>query len=464
MKRTIITSTLLIFLATLALSCAKEVTTEKLPFGKATIQIQNSSTPDSTRCSVLFIPSENSTSFIYAIGNENDFESFENGEMATETVQGNAETEITFSNLNPLMEYTIFARAFDEENLPGSICVYKVRTTDNLFYLSAEYVTDMAAGIKINYSDRNYEFEYYFGKPEDKEAFLNGETENKSMTDEIGNTFVYNRLDLEPDTEYAFFAKASDRAGKYEYRELVFRTKALDDCPKVTMNIDKIDIYKGTYTITSNEQCAKVAVLICDKGRHDGLLYTDGMGDILRILDTWGNIGFYVKTSMEKQYTTEHVTEDMRLDHNLEMYVVTYNKDFYPSGIQHFEFNTPAYNENAPSCTVDVKVTNITDKGATYTYTPDENTLGFMYETVEADWYDDLKNNSGEWHKFWLHEYLFSTGMYWGYNSDNKPIVFTENTGQPNFRYYAAACPMNQNGPEKGWQPEVLVEYTTLNN
>lgn len=461
MKRTIITATLLIFVAIFIQSCTKDPAADKLTFGKATIKIENSGNPDSTECTIRFIPSANSTSFIYAIGTESDYINFENGTMDTECVEGNTATEIKFSNLNPLNEYSIYARAYDEDNIPGSICVYKIRTADDKFFISAEYITDKAAGLMVNYSDRNYEFEYYFGKPEDREAFLNGETENKSLTDEIGNTFVFNRLDLEPDTEYAFFAKASDRAGKYEYRELIFKTKALDDCPKVTMNIDHLDIYKGKYTIKANDKCGKVAVLTCNRGRHDAILYTDGAGDILRILDTWGNIGFYVKTSMDKEYKFEHITENMRLDNELEMYVVVYDKEFYPAGIQHFTFKTPSYDENAPSCTVDVKVTDITDNGATYTYTPDENTLGFMFETIEADWYDDFKINSGEWNEFWLHNYLFSAGMYWGYNDNNKPIVFVEKTGVPNFRYYAAACPMNQNGPDRGWQPEILVEYTT---
>lgn len=434
------------------------------PYGEAAVKMEFAGDAGSSGFSVLFTPSENTSYFEYAVGYPEDYVRFANGEMEKVSVEGNEPVEVAFDELNPLEEYSVFAQAYDSDGKAGSVSVLGVSTQDDKLNIQPEYITDHTAGICVNFSDATYELEYYFGTPEDKDAFLSGETENKTLTDVIANNYGYavvaNRYDLEADTEYAFFLKAYDRIGKEVYKEYYFRTAKEGQCPKVSMKIESIDAYKGKYTFEANDMCSKMAVLMCPKGKHDAMLYTDGMGQVMKTVDVWGSIGFEAKVSMDESFTYEYITTAIKCGVDLEAYVVTYDSEYVPRGLQHFDMRIPDIDANAPDCTVDIQISDITENGATYTYTPDENVLAFFYETVDADWYDNFRN-TGEWYELYLHEYLVDGG-YFAYCGDNdKPVQFIENTGVSNYRYYAAACPLNANGIGEGWQSEVLVEYRT---
>lgn len=434
------------------------------PYGEAAVKMEFAGDTGSTGFSVLFTPSENTSCFEYAVGYPEDYARFANGEMEKVSIEGNEPVEVSFDELNPLEEYSVFAQAYDSDGKAGSVSVLGFSTLDDKLNIEPDYITDDAAGILVNFSDATYELEYYFGKAEEKDAFMAGETESKYFTDQTGNNYGYaivdNHFNLDSDTEYAFFLKAYDRSGKMTYMDYYFKTLKSGECPKVSLNTEKLDVYKGTYTFTANDLCSKMAIYLCPKGETDGMFYADGLGQVKKTVDVWGSIGYKTNVSMDKTYTFDYYTSGMKCGVDLEMYVVTYDDEYYPVGLQHFEVRTPDYDENAPSCTVGIEISDVTTVGATYTYRPDENVLAFFYETVDADWYDNFRK-TGEWHEFYLHEYLVESGYFAYCGGNTEPVTFTEYTGVSGYRYYAAACPVNANGIGDGWQSEVLVEYKT---
>lgn len=434
---------------------------------KATVSIEKVSNSSPSECTMRFVPTEDAVSFYYAIGESGDFESFRNGTMPEMVkVEGNEPLEVTFTDLDSRHIYTVFAKADDANGTDGTVYMYRVMTADAFYMVEPYYIMDESAGFKISFTNDYYDSEYYLGKPGERDAFMSGSVETERLGDVSVQWFIVNFFDLEPSTDYVLYVKGYNRAGQYEYRELAVTTKGAEETPKVTLE-SEINIYKGSYTLTGNSLTGKITAFILDLGAYDHVIFNElgFAGDIITVANNWSETAFNgAVSSTDGVLKIEHITPELMLDRQMEMYVVVTDKDMNPVGVQHFTFSTPSKNSSAPKCTVDVKVSDITSKGATYTYTADENTFAFMYDTVDAAWYDQLKE-SPEWSEFYLHNTLFTAGQYWAYRPDTENGVreFIEATGTPNTRYYAAACPMNENGPNgDGWQKEVLVEYTTL--
>lgn len=461
-------ATLPVFMFALAVAGCSQMddNSENTP-GAATVSISIEDATETGKCKALLTPSENTASFVYAIGSEADLQSFKEDSMTDiNTTEGNQPAEVIFEDLDSNREYYIFSKAYDNNGRPGPVAFRIAKTVDAEFKVTAQYVTDETAGLTIDFTS-NYSYcEWYLGTEADREAFLNGEFDTDKIIDATIPSQTVNYYDLEPSKEYIFFVKGYDKAGICtQTREVAFTTFAEGECPKVDMNIQSQDLYKGIYRFSANDKCGKMCVLICEKGYHDMSIYNNlhFSGNIMQMLIQWESIDLgEVTFTKEKTLDAELVTPTLSPDIELEAYVLVYNNDYVPAGIQHFTFKTPSIDDKAPSCSVQVEVSDITTSGATYTFTPDANTFGFMYDTVEADWYDDIKENSSQWHEHYLHEVLFANGMYWAYVKEmtGDHVTFTETAGTPGFRYYAAACPMNKNGI-RGWQPEVLMEYTT---
>lgn len=148
----------------------------------------------------------------------------------------------------------------------------------------------------------------------------------------------------------------------------------------------------------------------------------------------------------------------------MEIYAIAYDKDFNLSGVYNFDFSTPSYNAEAGEAHVSIDVSDVTSTGAMYTITKGENMFAVMYDTLEAEWFDMIVDDPS-YHEFYIHEILLGNAMYFAYGPDmaDGKVVFEEKTGTPLTRYYAAACPMNENGPvrDNGWGKLVIEEYTT---
>lgn len=436
----------------------------KMP-GTATVEVTEIVSDDPLLCKVLMTPSENTVSYRYGIGNEEDCRLFGKGQFSGAVeIEGNKPEEVVFEELDSRTEYMVFAQAKDEKGTYGEIYIHRILTVDTLFKAKAQYVTDRSFGVELSLSNNYQVFEYYLGTEADREAFAENKLETSSVEEISSKRFILNFFDLQPASDYVFYVRGYDRFGMpSQYREVAFSTLDEGNCPAVNMEIKHLDVYKGEFRLTANEKCGSFSAFICERGVNDVVIYNDmnWQGDMITMMRSWENIGD-ATFCKEGTLDMEYVMYNLETDFNLEMYVLAYDESYEPFGIYHYEFATPAYNENAVNGTVEIEVKDITETGATYIYRP-EKLFAFMFETVDADWYDDIKENSGEWNETYLHNLLYNSGQYFAYCRDleNGELSYTESTGQSGVRYYAAACPMNENGIKGGWLPEVLVAYTT---
>lgn len=453
----------LIFLPVLIFSIGSlvgccEKTAPVFEYGKATVVIEQQSLSTISGFTVLFTPSENATSFYYSIGTAEDADMFENAELETVEVMGNAPESVTFDNLDPNKEYAIFAKAYDEAGLAGSTAMYLVSTADDTFNVIAEYVGNDNAGILVNYSSSRYaSVEYYLGEPSDYEAFMNGSIKTTSFETALSGTTVFNYLtDLLPSHTYTVYCRAVGLKGETEIRTLDFTTCANGENADVTFTYEN-DVYKGLYTMTANDNCARMDVLYSRRGQ-----FLNTSNDIVETMSRWASSGFNVVTVTDKVYNYEYITSNLQGGQQLEAWVVCYNHDMQPETVRYFPISTPSNDPEAPECTVTVEVSDVTAKGATIKYTPDENTKFFVYEVVRGWWYDEQieKNpNFDLWGYMDMNVNLPPITVYVKELPDGT-FTFTEEGCEPGKKYYAAAFPMNKNG-RYGRQKPVLVPFET---
>lgn len=431
--------------------------------GTATVTIQKSLSTDSSSATVTFIPSEDAVSFRYAIGTDMDFEDFRDGSLpASETADGNSPVEKTFEGLNPESAYTVYAVACDSRGFEGEISTAKIITDDASIKFTESYLLSTSAGFTLAMSSNYRGFTYFLGKEDDRDAFLAGETDNSTINDI--DEYTVNYFGLESDSDYVFFSMIADRAGNTaKIIEHPFHTPASGSCPDVELEYEN-DFYTGNYTLTPVAGCSRIASIITAKGENDAIIYSTNnwKGDISAMLQSWQNVeglGVYVSENgkaVEMTYTTPGLVPD----NPIEIYVLLYGEDGQPCGVKHYDLSTPAFDDDAPEATVSIEISAITSSGATYTYTMGDGTTGLLYDTIDADWFDEFSQTS-EYHEHYLHELLFQNGKWWAYMG---PVVtYTETEGEPGKRYYAAGCPMNCNGI-LGWGDLVLEEYTTSEN
>lgn len=457
----------LFIMATLLLqNCTKEIF---IDYNSAKVEVSRIQTEDLGSIKILFTPSENTVKYEYAIGEESDLSLFEEGKLEnTITVENNEKTEVAFENLDINKIYSVFARAYNSEGDHGGTSNIKEKPFGgNQLTSDVSYITPTSASFRLMYSEEFYLCKYFIGKADDKEAFLNGEVEFETIG-EIDKQYYINSFELKPSTDYVLYAIAINRAGgKSNLIEQSFSTPSKEEAPNVELEIVNMDAFKAKFKISSNKKCGKMTCIIHEKDYYDwelGLPYGPWKNNWMTFVKNRESMPS-LSVSTESN-TINLVVPDFTfpVDKQKEIWVLIYDEEKAEYGIQYFSVDMEKTDESRPKAKVEVKVSDITAKGATYTYTFDENTLGFYYETIDADWYDKIKKTE-QWHEFYMHEYLKNYGAkYWIYahEMDGEKFEYTEEGGKPGKRYYAVACPMNFNGPGLGWSPEILLEYTTL--
>lgn len=453
MKRNLILYSILLLLF---LSCKSE---EIMPKADTSISIELVGTPDTSSVVLKFIPSASVENWMYALTENGDIEDFENETMAEiNRVVGSDSCEMVFENLKPSVMYTVFAKGLDVNGYSSGVAIYRIFTADNGFKAEIQYVTDNSAGFEIKFDRNYYSCRYYLGTADDKENFLKGTLEGSTII-EMNNYRCINYFDLEPEKEYVFYCIAYDRYGiPSTLEELEVVTYAENECPNVEVMVD-LNVYQGKYQIVPNDKCGKVIACVTD----EGLSFSGELDDLIYLYSTYADLGYWgtVFSLDGKPFFIENTTPEMMSGKVRDLVVVIFDKSNNPVGVKYFQYKTPEFNQSIGLPVVEVAVHDITSKGATYSYSGDNNTFGFFYETVEADWYDDFKETS-EWSEYYMHNRLYNGGKYTLFNL-GKELEWTERTGNPNFRYYACACPVNANGPvEGGWGPISLTEYTTI--
>lgn len=436
--------------------------------GTSEVKIEIVGNSDPEMCKVLFTPSEGVSEYSYAIGTDEDKDAFLSGSLETNcgTVEGDEPSEITFEDLEAGY-YTIYAIATDSTGVKGGLCTLRAFLPDGYFRVEPYYLSARSAGFKFNITQLYYRFEYYLGTAADRDGFINGDIE-KDVLEDISMYHVINYLDLEPSTDYVFYAQAYDRADNpTELVEIPFSTYAENEAPAITLNIKSLDIYKGVYELVPNDKCGRIDMIISADGTHDFLIESDFhfKGDIPLMVSNWCSTGdITTSTSVGRPLEMSYVTSALKTGAPLEIYAVAYDNEFKVSGVYNFKFSTPDYNPSAGEAKALLSVTNITTNGAKYTIEKGENMLGALYDTLEADWFDMIQEKP-EYHDFYIHEIMYQNALYFAYTPDmiDGKVSFEETQGTPNTRYYAAVCPMNENGPtrENGWGGLITEEYIT---
>lgn len=455
---------LTIGLATLGLSGCQ--TEDADPFGGlASVRIEKQGNSRADGFEVLITPSENSVSMRYALGDEADFDAFRAGKFEGEvSVKGNQPVSVPFEGLDEAVNYTVYAVAMDAAGREGEVASLKVRTISGTLLCERQYLLSESVGYKFSLSPEYRSFRYHLGTEADRDAFFGGTIADAEQVEILIN-YTVNYFDLKPETDYVFFAEVIDRAGNPVHQVAdAFRTPAVGEAPAVTLDYTN-DIYMGTYKLTPNTHCRKVSATISLKGAQDETIYHNlhWKGDVMGMLQKWEGVASANIVIAEGGTTAELElrTPTLETDNPLEIYALVYDSEGNPAGIQHFDFRTPAYDPDAPKASVRVAVSDITTKGATYTYTMDEGTFAVMYDTVDAEWWDNFKATDPNYNEYYLHNLLYSAGGKWFYKQTTG--TFTEATGKPGTRYYAVGAPMNCNGPlANGWGELAIVEYTTL--
>lgn len=435
------------------------------PFGSvANLSIEEIDATGTNSITVRIVPSEDVKEFRFAIGNNNDYTSFVSDNMDNmQYREGSTPVEYTFDGLIPDSTYTVFAVASDENGLEGEIASIKVSTYPDDISISMQYVLDRSAGFTINMPSDYYRCRYYIGKASDREDFINGTIAGESNEDFI--KYTVNCFGLEPSTDYVFYLEPFFRSG-VKGNLIETKIKTVDDgsCPSANLEFVN-DIYQGEYNLFPNDKCSKITSFICAKGEKDEVINSRAhwKGDLLSMMTSWeelADFGYVTIATDGDPVILNMVTPDLLCGYNIEIYAMLYGMDGNIVGIQHFDVSTPKFDDDAPEATVSISITDITEKGATYSYKKGKGTFALFYDTIDADWFDDFKENDPSYHSYYIHELMLSEAKNWSYGSED--VIFTENKGVSSHRYYAAGCPMNHNGPQGGWGELVLKEYVTL--
>lgn len=444
-------------LGTLLLFQACEVEEAVVPVSKAEITVTEENG------TVTIAPGGEAVSYEYAFGPEMTIEDFISGESERISVEGSTVSEIDLSELSDGFYYSFFAVAYDGNGNASSVSSLSVPLFDDGVSLETTWLTATTAGFVVNIPSFYYSLRYYVGTDSEREAFYSGEVAGSKVDEPIQYAGV-NCFELKPGTEYVLFVEAIDRSGFVVKKELPFTTEKDDESTfAVDYKLVSSDAYRTLYQVSPVGKTEKVAAFALSKlsSSTDNLVMygpANGRGHLVNVFNGWLDIDFNFKTAAGV-LDYETLDPDMNCNVEVELYLLAMDASDNIMGIYRYDLLTAEVDENAGTAEVSVEVSDITSAGATYTYTPNSETMAFMYDTIEADWFDEFSQSS-EYDEYYLHNRLYTQGYYFAYGQDE--VSYTESQGAPGTRYYAAACPLNVNGPKNnGWGKLSLKEYTT---
>lgn len=434
---------------------------------------------------ITFTPG-NAVAYEYVCTQEDNREGFVGGSIEGIVKVDNADpADIEFTGKAPQTTYTIYARAFDAQGRRGPVASIMVQTmpdfadSDDLKAETA-YTTNSSAGFRITGPLNFYKFEYALGTATDKQAFEDGTLEGIRERAESAD-YVANYFDLTPETDYVFYYRAYNRANvPTDVFEIAVTTKADGEGPEVAFEVVDIDVYVGNFAFTANSHCARYVISLSSVGGTFDVGLDDefvSSGDTERVFQALLSTGSaYQATGTARQllpiYTppmddpmgvlANYYPPVLEAGIDFYAYVGMYDSDGKYAGAVRYEYSTPEYDETLAPAEVTAVATNITSSGATLEFTLSSNTLGFFFDTIDADAYDQAVA-TGKWtsynpdgtttlvdfHENFLRDMFFSRpdsgqGYFWRYYKN--PTSFIDNTMEPGQRFYIAICPMNANG------------------
>lgn len=471
MKKLTVLFTLCLFMLTYSLiSCQAE----RIDLNAPTISISQIESENPDELSILLTPASGTANYKYAISLSSDYSPFLDGSMeGIETVEGAEAKVAVFDNLTSGTYYYIYAQAYSKDNNTGGLATYKVLYADkNAVTVVQQYNLSGSAAFEIFYPPHYIQCKYYLGTKDDKDAFLNGTLEGVKTLGDLPAKMYISYFDLNPGKDYVFYAQTTDILGiTGQLFEIPFTTPTKDSSPYAEFETVYQDAFREHYRLTPNSQCGKIICLFNEVGEGAETIVNGAgwSGNWLALIQSWSNL----TTQNPEMQTYSAVGEPVDIIYDdytftygasKKMYAVLFDESGKtPIGVQNWDFKKMDMPSNVEKAKVTVTISNITSTGATYTYLADENTMGYFYDTVDADWWDENKEKLLAQDPYYLHNLLKADHIF-AYPSDdqNRTRQYTEQTGVPGKRYYAVACPANMKGPGMGWEDLVIAEYTTL--
>lgn len=451
--------------------CEKEQT-YYVPTISASITIEQKGNQVKDQLTVTFKPSGSADKFSFAIGNESDREAFENGTM-TGIIYSDDSEELThtFSYLDPDKYYTIFAIAYNAEGKSGAVASKVLRTFSGDFDAEIRFLTDKAAAFTVTVSDKYYKYDYALAKAEDKQAFEDGSFEGIESKIEGTPYFTNTFFDLTPNTNYVFYVRATDRSDiKTHVIEIPVRTLIEDMCPGISFKVNSIDLYTGNLTYTLNNLCGGIGVMVEDNSAQATMINTNWRGDIYSMLQAWANVQGQLLLSNNREVNVERTTAGLLVsgpialggrpdpfDYPFTTYVLLYDKDGKPFGVDKFDYKTPSLNAAALDAEpLSITIDNKSTPGvARYDLEFNEHTKYVLFETFTAD-YIDGKNGNPPTEKE-IYEHL--AGGY--FIKGTGPAYLNEKvSGYTGQDLYLIVAPMNENGLYHGVKKLLYYRYT----
>lgn len=432
------------------------------------------------KITVKFEANETTSRYSYAIGTAADEAIFLEGNMpGTHNVSGNAPTEFTFDALNVATEYVVFAIGYDSKGKPGALSKVIASTDADSFIVTQRYVSDVSAGFRIKCSDDFYQYKYYIGTADDKEAFLNDEIEDMVLVSETFD-WTENRFDLTPDTEYVFYVVGYQRTdAETRLFEIPFKTAKSDEIPNVTIEMGVKDFYTQNYTITPNAKCKKIVMSHKRSRDYDPFIYgkNNWAGDLMTMYHAWSGYPEAEITEMTRTYSaTDKVLNattfipEFGLDESLDIYVLIYGEDYQPFCVKKMLTKSPSLNPNlgkAKASDFDVTINSVNGTTQTIDFTvkySGQDMSGFLFDIIDKEYLDKEMAKPG-FDPYFLHNTLYaaiSTGTTFVYKETDFTTATTDKALKINKEYYIGICPMNANGPVAGgWGEMVLKEFNT---
>ena len=270
MKKLLI-NTLVLLAAGLVASCSKTEgpAAESAPSVSVEVVYR-----DLTSITVKFVPSDNTSMYKFALGNEFDRDNFLSDDIVgTITEVSNNPVEYTFTGLENATYYVVYAVAYGSNNNPGPITSRGVQTMDADFLVTKKFVSDVSAAFLIECTTDFYSWSCALGTADDKDAFLNNLMPGITTFDEETRRQI-NFFDLEKGTEYVFYCIGYDRAGREsQLFQIPFTTyNEGDSFPDFDIEIGALvnDFYGLSYSVTPNPLCSEVKMIAIEpNGYYD---------------------------------------------------------------------------------------------------------------------------------------------------------------------------------------------------
>lgn len=386
-----------------------------------------------TEVSALFTPAEEVTKYEFAIGTRDDLENFTAGSLETVTVEGNEPAEHVFDNLNEGTPYTLFARAYIGDQA-GPVASAIAHTLADELTIEESFTGSQSAAYKIIPTSVIKGISYELRTAPDG----GGDAIDSYSREDISVPWTATFFDLTPSTTYYLTVKSEDRYGnRLEDRVKTFTTKALDDAPglNVTKNID--DFWITEFTLTPNDNTARFMLYYVEKGALDNNSIT---------VQAWQ--GNYIEVLSEQLYystprptftdatTQQYVNQHQSLLVSYELYVLLFDSNDEFFGASRIGWTTPDYDESAGVAEVGVSV-QPTDKGAVYTFEPNDDTVGFYYETFLAATIDGTDQfDPGAKDEAWVTQWFQDNAIYLQVPTDVRSAQWSYRYLPPSFGYW----------------------------